>query len=133
MRGLTPSLRTSPVAMVFRVDFAPGAERDFGIIVQHLTDAYIGLGDAPASAVDRAIERARAIRKNAERLGRTPGVGASRDDVGEGLRHVAFDRAIYWFTADVSSGAVTVLAVFLAGEDHHRKMALRLTRDQDGS
>jgi toxin ParE1/3/4 len=116
--------------MVFGVDFAPGAERDFRIIVQHLTDAYIGLGDAPASAVGRAIERARVIRKNAERLGRTPGVGISRDDVGEGLRHVAFDRAIYWFTTDVGAGAVTVLAVFLAGEDHHRKMALRLMRNQ---
>jgi len=114
--------------MVWRVDFAPGAERDFGIILGHLTDAYIGLGDAPVSAVGRAIERVRAIRASAERLGRTPGLGASRDDLGEGLRHVAFERAIYWFTVDADACAVTVLAVFLAGEDHHRKMALRLKR-----
>jgi hypothetical protein len=53
-------------------------------------------------------------------------MGATRPDVGEGLRHVALDRAVYWFTAD--AGVVTVLAVFLAGEDHLGKMALRLKR-----
>lgn len=114
--------------MVWPVDFAPGAERDFGIILEHLTRAYIALGDAPASAVGRSIERVREIKAEAERLGHAPGVGAARDDIGEGLRHVAFDRAIYWFTAGAGARAVTVLAVFLAGEDHHRKMASRLRR-----
>jgi len=33
-----------------------------------------------------------------------------------------------WFTADAGAQAVTVLAVFLAGEDRHRKMASRLRR-----
>jgi plasmid stabilization system protein ParE len=114
--------------MVWRVDFAPGSERDFAIILNHLTNAYLGLGEAPASAVARAIERVRAIRSNADRLGLAPGVGALRDDIGEGLRHVAFDRAIYWFTADAGVGVVTVLAVFLAGEDHHHKARTRLRR-----
>jgi len=114
--------------MVWRVDFAPGAERDFGLILEHLTQAYIALGDAPPSAVGRAIDRVREIKASAERIGHAPGVGAARDDIGEGLRHVAFDRAIYWFTADAGAQAVTVLAVFLAGEDHHRKMASRLRR-----
>jgi plasmid stabilization system protein ParE len=114
--------------MVWRVDFAPGAERDFGIILQHLTEAYIALGDAPASAVSCAIERVKEIKAQAGRLGHAPGVGAARDDIGAGLRHVAFDRAIYWFIADAEARAVTVLAVFLAGEDHHRKMASRLRR-----
>ena len=116
--------------MVWRVDFAPGAERDFGIILEHLAQAYIALGDAPASAVGRAIDRVREIKAKAERLGNAPGVGATRDDIGEGLRHVAFDRAIYWFTVDAGARVVTVLAVFLAGEDHHRKMAARLRRSR---
>ena len=114
--------------MVWRVDFAPGAERDFGVILEHLTETYLALGDAPASAVGRAIERVQGIKAQAERLGNAPGVGAARDDIGEGLRHVAFERAIYWFTVDAGTRVVTVLAVFLAGEDHHRKMAARLRR-----
>lgn len=112
--------------MVWRVDFAPGAERDFAIILDHLTNAYVGLGEAPPSAVARAIERVRAIRSNADRLGLAPGVGALREDIGEGLRHVTFDRAIHWFIAD--GGVVTVLAVFLAGEDHHHKARTRRRR-----
>jgi plasmid stabilization system protein ParE len=112
--------------MVWRVDFAPGAERDFAIILDHLTNAYVGLAEAPPSAVARAIERVRAIRSNADRLGLAPGVGALRGDIGEGLRHVAFDRAIYWFTVD--GGVVTVLAMFLAGEEHHHKARTRLRR-----
>jgi plasmid stabilization system protein ParE len=114
--------------MAWRVDFAPGAERDFGVILEHLTEAYVALGDTAASAVGRAIERVRGIKAQAERLGSAPGAGAARDDIGEGLRHVAFERAIYWFTVDDSTRVVTVLAVFLAGEDHHRKMAARLRR-----
>ena len=114
--------------MVWRVDFAPGAERDFAVILDHLTQAYVSLGDPPAFATGRAVDRVRKIKAEAERLGHAPGVGAARDDIGEGLRHVAFDRAIYWFTADAGAQAVTVLAVFLAGEDHHRKMASRLRR-----
>jgi len=112
--------------MGWRVDFAPGAERDFGIILDHLTTAYIGFGEAPDAAVSRAIVRVREIRANADRLGLAPGVGAVREDIGEGVRHVALDRAIYWFAADADAGLVTVLAVFLAGEDHHRKMTARL-------
>lgn len=115
--------------MGWRVDFAPGAERDFGIILDHLTDAYVGLGEAPRSAVARAIDRVRAIRANAERLGLAPGMGAPREDIGAGLRHVALDRAIYWFVAE--AGVVTVLAVFLAGEENHRKMTMRLRRGID--
>lgn len=128
------SKRFSPTpcaAMDWRVDFTPGAERDFAIILDHLAHAYAGLGENPGSALDRAMERVREIRANADRLGLTPGVVALREDIGEGVRHVAFDRAIYWFSADADARTVTVLAVFLAGEDHHRKMATRLKNDSD--
>lgn len=117
--------------MGWRVDFAPGAERDFAITLDHLTNAYIDLGEAPRSAVSRAITRVRAIRSTADRLGLAPGMGALREDIGEGLRHVALDRAIYWFAPDADSAVVTVLAVFLAGEEHHRKMTMRLRRGFD--
>lgn len=118
-------------AMDWRVDFAPGAERDFGIILEHLARAYAGLGEEPGSALGRAMDRVREIRANADRLGLAPGVGVLREDIGEGVRHVAFDRAIYWFRADADARTVTVLAVFLAGEDHHRKMAMRLKNASD--
>lgn len=112
--------------MGWRVDFAPGAERDFAIILDHLTDAYIGFGDSPEAALSRAVVRVREIRAGAERLGRAPGVGVAREDIGAGVRHVAFERAIYWFSADARAETITVLAVFLAGENHHRRMAMRL-------
>ncbi|TVQ41003.1 MAG: type II toxin-antitoxin system RelE/ParE family toxin [Geminicoccaceae bacterium] len=117
--------------MAWRVDFAPGAERDFAIILDHLTNAYVSFGEAANSAVVRAIIRVREIRAGADRLGFAPGVGTAREDIGEGMRHVAFDRAIYWFVADADACAVTVLAVFLAGEDHHGKMRGRLTAAVD--
>lgn len=126
MRASTPCSPTLNADMAWRVDFAPGAERDFGIILDHLTNAYVSFGEAADSAVVRAIIRVREIRAGADRLGLTPGIGTSREDIGRGLRHVALDRAIYWFTTDADACAVTVLAVFLAGEDHHGKMRIRL-------
>jgi plasmid stabilization system protein ParE len=117
--------------MAWRVEFAPGAARDFRIILDHLTNVHVSLGEAADSAVVRAIDRVREIRSKADRLGLAPGVGASREDIGEGLRHVALDRAIYWFIADADACVVTVLAVFLAGEDHHGKMRVRPKGDID--
>lgn len=115
--------------MGWRIEFAPGAERDFAIILDHLASAYAGFGETPDAALARAVDRVRAIRANAERRGLAPNVGATREDIGAGVRHVAIDRAIYWFAADADAGVVTVMAVFLPGEDHHRKMTLRLKGD----
>lgn len=126
MPASTPCSPPPNVVMAWRVDFAPGAERDFGIILDHLTNAYVSFGEAADSAVVRAIIRVREIRTAADRLGLAPGIGTSREDIGSGLRHVALDRAIYWFTADADACAITVLAVFLTGEDHHGKMRMRL-------
>jgi len=48
------------------------------------------------------------------------------------VRHVAIDRAIYWFDVDEAERKLRILAVFFGGQDHVRRMLLRLLRrDED--
>lgn len=60
-----------------------------------------------------------------------PHRGERHDDILPGLRHLAIDRAIYWFDVDEGREAVRVLAVFFGGQDHVRHMLVRLLGDQD--
>lgn len=39
------------------------------------------------------------------------------------------DRAICWFTVDEPAETVRILAVFFGGEDHVRRMLIRLLSD----
>jgi plasmid stabilization system protein ParE len=46
-----------------------------------------------------------------------------------GLRHVTIDGAVYWFVVDEEAVFVRILAVFFGGQDHERRMLIRLFRD----
>jgi toxin ParE1/3/4 len=39
------------------------------------------------------------------------------------LRHLALDRAIYWFRLRIQHRDIQVLAVFFGGQDHQRRMS----------
>lgn len=113
-----------------RVEFAEAALLDLELILDHLVETYRAFGESPAEAVEHAARRIRAIVANADRLARAPHRGAMHDELGPGIRHLTLDRAVYYFRLeDVRRGsAVRVLAVFFGGQDHQRRMRLRLLR-----
>ena len=115
--------------MAFQLEFAADAERDFGLIFDHLLRSYLGFGERLENALDHAEARTLEIRAAAERILDAPHRGERHDDVLPGLRHLAIGRAIYWFDIDESHAAVRVLAVFFGGQDHVRHMMARLLQD----
>ena len=107
--------------MDFRLEFAADAERDFGLIFDHLLRSYLDFGESLESALDHAEARILEVRAAAERI--------LPDDILPGLRHLAIGRAIYWFDIDQPRETVRVLAVFFGGQDLVRHMMARLLQD----
>ncbi len=112
--------------MAFRLEFSVEAERDFGLIFDHLLRSYRDFGENPQSALDHAAARVLEIRADAERILAAPHRGERHDDILPGLRHLAIGRAIYWFDVDEANETVRVLAVLFGGQDHVRHMMARL-------
>ena len=48
--------------MAFRLEFSAEAERDFGLIFDHLPRSYLEFGESPESALDHAEARMAEIR-----------------------------------------------------------------------
>ena len=112
--------------MLWTIEFAAGAERDLELLFHYLADSYLNLGSSRAEAAEQALRRVLNIRDTAERIATEPRRGAAHDDLLPGLRHLALDKAIYWFLVDESERRVRVLAVFYGGQDHQRRMLVRL-------
>ena len=115
--------------MAFRLEFSVEAERDFGLIFDHLLQSYLGFGDSLESAFNHAEARTLEIRAAAERILAAPHRGERHDNLLPGLRHVAIERAIYWSEIDDERQTVRVLAVFFGGQDHVRRMLARLLEE----
>ena len=115
--------------MAFHLEFAAEAERDFGLIFDHLLPSYLDFGESPESALDRAEARIAEIRAATERILTAPHRGERHDDILPGLRHLAIGRAIYWFDIDEPRETVRVPAVFFGGQDHVRHMMARLLEE----
>jgi len=92
----------------------------------YLTQAYCGFGEPLAEAHSHAKLRIEAIITAAERLATAPLRGESHDDLLPGLRHLALDRAAYWFRPRAEQRDIQVMAVFFGGQDHQRRMLVRL-------
>ena len=112
--------------MAYRLEFAADAERDFGLIFDHLLRSYRHFGESLESAFDHAESRVLEIRTAAERILPVPHRGERHDDILPGVRHLAIGSAIYWFDIDESRETVRVLAVFFGGQGHVRHMMARL-------
>ncbi len=112
--------------MRFAIEFSADAERDFGLIFDHLFESYVAFGEGTEEALDHAARRVMDIRKAADRLASFPLRGTARDDVLLGIRFLAIARAIYWFEVDPTARKVRILAVFFGGQDHTRHMLVRL-------
>ena len=115
-------MSTTAWTVVFAVD----AVADLILIEAHLTEAYQSFGESPTEARQHAETRIEAIIAGAERLATAPFRGTVRDDLQSGMRHLALDGAIYWFTSDTNLKQVRVLAIFFGGQDHQRHMLVRL-------
>jgi len=118
--------------MRFAIEFSEASLLDLELVFEHLYSSYVGFGEQPDMAAERAARRIVEIRRAADRLGVAPFRGTSREDVGPGVRFLTIDRAIYWFDVDEAAQKVRVLAIFLGGQDHIRRMLLRLLRDPTG-
>ena len=115
--------------MAFRLEFAAEAERDFGLIFDHLLRSYLDFSEGPESALGHAESRIVEIRASAERILTAPHRGERYDDILPGVRHLAIGRAIYWFDVDEPHETVRVLAVFFGGQDRARHMMARLLEE----
>ena len=61
-----------------------------------------------------------------ERLGEGPHQGTLRPHLGDGIRNVTKNRAIFYSDVDDPKKVVRVLAVFFGGQDHDARTLLRL-------
>jgi plasmid stabilization system protein ParE len=109
-----------------RVEFAEDALRDFDLIFDHLAETYRGFGEAPDEAFEHAARRIRAIIGAVDRLALAPHRGTVHDDLAPGIRHFTLDRAVYYFR--IEDEGVRILAIFFSGQDHQRRMRLRILR-----
>jgi plasmid stabilization system protein ParE len=111
------------------VVFAAEAINDLVLITEYLTQAYCGFGEPLAEANRHAQVRIEVIITAAERLATAPLRGESHEDLLPSLRHLALDRAVYWFRPRAEQRVIQVLAVFFGGQDHQRHMLVRLLQD----
>lgn len=112
--------------MAYHVERSEAADLDLEIVFDLLFAAALDFGEDAATAFDRAAARLRAIEDPMEALGRAPHQGTLRPELGPGLRNVTKGRAVIWFEVDDEAELVRVLAVFYGGQDHLRRMLLRL-------
>ena len=114
---------------LWSVVFAAEASNDLLLITEYLMQSYCGFGEPPAEANRHTQVRIEAIIVAAERLATAPFRGECHDDLLPGLRHLALDRAVYWFRPRVEQREIQVLAVFFGGQDHQRRMLVRLLQN----
>jgi plasmid stabilization system protein ParE len=112
--------------MAYKVLRSKDTQRDLALIFDHLVDSHIALGEQTRSAFERASHRTEKIENDMLLLGKAPFQGTLRPELMPGLRNVTKDKAIFYFTVHEDLEEVRVLAVFFGGQDHVRKMLMRL-------
>lgn len=112
--------------MVWKVEFQADAERDLGLIFDHLFETYQGLGESGAEAFDHAAERVSGIQESAIRLSANPYRGTKREAIGPDIRNITINKAIIWFQLDEANETIRVLAFFFGAQDHVRHMLRRM-------
>ena len=112
--------------MAYEVLRAEDAEHDLEIIFDFLLTAAAAFGESEEIAFERAVKRVADIEAGMDALGDVPHQGTLQPHLGDGVRHVTKDRAIYYFDVDDTRRTVRVLAVFFGGQDHDAHILLRL-------
>lgn len=114
--------------MAFKVVLSDEGNHDLELIFEHLVESYMMFGDPLAAAFERAHQRIAAIEADMNALGLAPHQGTLLDQIRAGLRHVTKNQAIFYFEADDADRTVRILAIFFGGQDHRRRMLIRLSR-----
>lgn len=116
--------------MGWRVEQSAEADHDLSLIFDFLFSAALDFGEPGDRAFAQAARRIRAIEDAIFALGNAPHQGTLDHDLMPGLRRVGKERAILYFDIDEDARVVRVLAVFFGGQDHRRRMLVRLLGDQ---
>lgn len=112
--------------MAFEVVRSLDSDRDLRLILRHLIDSYVNLGDALPDAIERASARARMIETEIDTIALSPHQGTLLPHLRPGLRSVTKNRAVIYFNVDDSARRVRILAIFFGGQDHRQHILKRL-------
>jgi plasmid stabilization system protein ParE len=112
--------------LAYKVERSEDADRDLEIVFDFLFQAALDLGEDAETAFARASARVPATEDAMEALGQAPHQGTLRPDLAAGLRNVTKGRAVIYFDVDDEAQLVRILAVFYGGQDHLRRMLMRL-------
>lgn len=112
--------------MAFKVVRSTQTDRDLGLILDHLVQSYLDLGDALPAAFTRAARRVGSIEADMEALHKAPFQGTLAAELLPGLRRVTKNQAVFYFDVDEGEKTVRILAIFFGGQDHQRHMLQRL-------
>lgn len=112
--------------MAWTVERSAKADLDLALIFDFLLAAALDFGEPTDRAFEQASRRVRAIEDAIFALGNAPHQGTLDLALLLGLRRVTKERAIIYFEADEDAQIVRVLAVFFGGQDHRRRMLVRL-------
>lgn len=116
--------------MAFEVIRSRDSDRDLRMIVRHLVESYVSLGDPLPDAIQRAAARARKIEGAIDSIALAPHQGTLLPQLAPGLRSVTKARAIFYFDIDETAKSVSILAIFFGGQDHRLHMLKRLGRTE---
>lgn len=112
--------------LAWTVERSAAADADFDATFYFLLAAALDFGESPDRAFEQAARRLRAIEDAVFALGAAPHQGTLMPELGLGLRRVTKERAVFYFETDEDAQRVRVLAVFFGGQDHQRRMLIRL-------
>lgn len=113
---------------MWKIEVSEAAERDLGLLFFHLADSYAEFGSNRHEAAAQARTRVQKVFAATERIASAPMRGERHDDWMPGLRHLTLDKGVYWYLVDEGAKCVRILAIFYGGQDHQRRMLLRLLR-----
>ena len=116
----------------YRVRRALATDRDLALLADFLFESYRAFGDGVADASSRVERRIEAVEDMMATLAEHPHRGSPRPDLLAGVRSLTADRVVLYFEVDDEASEVRVLGVFFGGQDHHRRMLIRLG-EQDRS
>ena len=112
--------------MAFRIERSEAASADLEQIFDFLATRELDFGEDPETAFEHASSRIAKIEQAMERFSDAPFQGTLRPELGDGVRNVTKHRAIIYFEVLEEHKLVRILAVFFAGQDHQRRMLVRM-------
>lgn len=113
-------------SVAYEVIRGAGVGRDLELILDFLVDSAEAFGEDAEAAFALAARRIDEIEAGMEGLGRLPLQGTLRPHLGAGVRNVTKGRVVYFFDVDEAQARLRILAVFFGGQDHEKRILLRL-------